>query len=415
MSDFQNIEIMSPVGSYESLMAAIQGEADSVYFGVEYINMRSRSSNNFTLDDLKKISSICKKNNIKSYITVNTVLYDEDLNLMKKIVSSAKENGINAIIATDQSVLLYAKKINIPIHASTQLSISNIESVKYFSQFVDVIVLARELSLNQISKITTAIEKEKITGPSGKLIRIEVFAHGALCMAISGKCFLSHHMDNSSANRGGCYQNCRREYSIKDDRNNELKISNQYILSPKDLNTVGFIDQILDAGVKVFKIEGRGRSADYVKTVTKVYKDAVTSVQNGSYNAKYVESLNKRLETVFNRGFWDGHFLGKNLNEWNAEIYGSKATTKKIYLGKGKKYFKKIMVGEFELQSGTLKISDKIIITGPTTGVLEMTVKELRLENESVNIVNKGDNFSMPVSSIIRNSDKLYKIIKTNR
>ncbi|MBU2914008.1 MULTISPECIES: peptidase U32 family protein [Reichenbachiella] len=405
-----DIEIMAPAGSYESLMAAIKGGANSIYFGVEQLNMRARSSNNFTLEDLKKIANICDENGLKSYITMNTVMYDHDMNLMRSIVDAAKESGISAIIAADHSVMNYAKKIGFPIHISTQANISNIETVEFYSVYADVMVMARELSLMQVADITREIKKRDIRGPKGELVRIEVFAHGALCMAVSGKCYLSLHSDFSSANRGACVQNCRREYTVKDDRGNELKIDNEYIMSAADLCTIDFMDKVVEAGVSVFKIEGRGRAADYVYTTTKCYRDAGDAINEGTYTPEKFTQWKLDLEKVYNRGFWDGYYLGRKMGEWS-EVHGSKATTKKILLGKGVKYFSKLGVGEFQMETHTLESGDDIMITGPTTGIVTTKVGEMRVANQPVSQVKKGDNFSIAIEETIRASDKLYKII----
>lgn len=405
------IEIMSPAGSYESLMAAIQAGANSIYFGVEQLNMRARSSNNFTLDDLQKIAETCQKNNVKSYITLNTIIYDHDIALMKSIVDKAKKSNISAIIASDHAVLSYSKKIGMEAHISTQANVTNIETVEFYSLFADVIVLARELSLKQVAKITREVKKREIKGPSGNLIRIELFAHGALCMAVSGKCYLSLHSNFASANRGACIQNCRKEYIVTDKEDGiELLIDNEYIMSAKDLCTIDFLDKIVDAGVTVLKIEGRGRAADYVYTTTTCYREAVDAYQNGTYTKEKIAKWKEKLGTVFNRGFWDGYYLGKKMGEWNDE-YGSKATKRKIYVAKGVKYFDKIKVGEFKMETQSLEVGDEILITGPTTGVIETKVTELRLDDESVKKVKKGDYFSLPIPAIIRSSDKLYKIV----
>jgi putative protease len=409
----EDIEIMAPVGSYESLMAAIQGGADSVYFGIEQLNMRAKSSNNFTIEDLKKIVSIAGENNIKTYLTVNTILYDHDLLLMKKIVDAAKESGITAIIASDQAAINYASSIGVEVHISTQVNISNIESVKFYAHFADVMVTARELSLKQVKKITETIEKEEIKGPSGKPVRIEIFAHGALCMAVSGKCYLSLHEQNSSANRGACLQTCRKAYIVTEKESGyQLEIDNEYIMSPKDLCTIGFIDKIIDSGVKVLKIEGRARPPEYVKTVCKCYSDAVKAHIDGSYGPEKIENWEKELSTVFNRGFWDGYYLGRKLGEWSRE-YGSKATKTKVYIGKGTNYFKNLKVAEFLIQAEDIKVGDEILITGPTTGVIQTTVKEIRLDLSPVEMAGKGNLVSIPIDEKVRPSDKLYKIINT--
>ncbi len=407
----KTIEIMAPAGSWESLQAAIQGGANSIYFGIEQLNMRTKSSNNFTLKDLVEIVKLCKIKNIKSYITLNTILYDHDLILMKKIVNTAKQIGINAIIASDQAVISYASSIKMEIHISTQTNITNLETIRFFSHFAEVIVLSRELSLQQISKITKEIEKQQITGPSGKLIKIEIFVHGALCMAVSGKCYLSLHTANSSANRGACVQNCRKTYMVTDKEDgHQFTIDNEYIMSPKDLCTIGFLDQVLEVGTSILKIEGRGRSPEYVKTVTQCYREAVDAYLEGTFNIEKINGWMKKLKTVYNRGFWDGYYLGQKFGEWS-EIHGSKATQKKVYLGKTKKYFKKIQVAEFDLEASQLKEGDNILIMGKTTGVIQTIAKEIRLHNKQVREVKKGDNFSMKFVHLVRPSDKLYKIV----
>ncbi len=403
---------MAPAGNFESMMAAIQGGADAVYFGIEQLNMRARATMNFTLEDLADISKLCQKHQVKSYITLNTILYDHDLSLMKRIVEEALEHGISAVIASDQAVINYAHSKGMPVHISTQTNISNIETVKFYAHFADVMVLARELSLMQVKDITRAIEREQIKGPSGELIRIEVFAHGALCMAISGKCYLSLHTHNSSANRGVCIQNCRRQYEVKDrDEGFEYQIENEYIMSPKDLNTLPFIDKLLDAGVDVLKIEGRARAPEYVKTVTATYRAAINAVQQGTFNQEKVDHWMNEVEKVYNRGFWGGYYLGKKLGEWS-DTYGSKATTKKIYLGRGVHYFSKIKVGEFKIESHQLKKGDQLLVTGPTTGVLEFTAEEIQLDNKEVDSVPRGVHCSIKVPEKIRASDKLYKIVE---
>jgi len=410
----KDIEIMAPVGSYESLMAAIQGGADSVYFGIEQLNMRAKSSNNFSTEDLKKIVSIARENNIKTYLTLNTILYDHDVILMKQIVNTAKESGITAIIAADQAAINYASSVGVEVHISTQVNISNVESVKFYAHFADVMVTARELSLKQVKSITETIEREQIKGPSGQLIRIEIFAHGALCMAVSGKCYLSLHEQNASANRGACLQTCRKSYLVTEKESGyELEIDNEYIMSPKDLCTIGFIDKIIDSGVKVLKIEGRARPAEYVKIVSQCYDEAVRSYLDGNYTTEKVKEWEERLATVFNRGFWDGYYLGRKIGEWSRE-YGSKATKTKVYIGKGTNYFKNLKVAEFLLQADNLKVGDEILITGPTTGVIQTTVKEIRLELEPVEMAEKGNLVSIPVDVKVRPSDKLYKMVSTN-
>lgn len=411
MQTLAKIELLSPAGSYEALMAAIQAGCNSVYFGVEQLNMRSRSSNNFTLEDLEKIAEIAKEKNIKTYITINTVLYDHDITLMKRIVQSAKDNGINAIIAADHAVINFAHKIGMPVHISTQANISNIDTVEFYSTYADVMVMARELSLKQVAEITREIKRRDITGPSGKPVRIEIFGHGALCMAISGKCYLSLHSNFASANRGACIQNCRKSYIVTDkEEGTEFEIDNEYIMSAKDLCSIGFLDQVIDSGIVVLKIEGRGRSADYVYTVTECYREAIDSYYSGTYTAEKVTAWMKRLETVFNRGFWDGYYLGKTMGEWNDE-YGSKATKKKIYIAKGQKFFERTSIGEFLMESHHLSLGEEIIITGPTTGFLQTVITELRVNDHSVEKVNKGETFTMKVSERIRPSDKLYKMV----
>jgi putative protease len=406
------IELMAPVGSYESLMAAIQGGANSIYFGIEQLNMRSRSSNNFKIEDLHKISSICQENKLKSYLTVNTVLFDQDISMMHKIVDAAKEGGITAIIAADVSAIMYARSIGVEVHISTQCNITNIEAVKFYAQFADVVVLARELNLNQVAAIYKQIVEEEIRGPKGELIQIEMFAHGALCMAVSGKCYLSLHEKNSSANRGACMQTCRKSYIVTEkDSGNELEIDNEYIMSPKDLCTIGFLNKMLDAGVRVLKFEGRARSPEYVKTVVSSYSEAVDAYLDGTYDKDKIDIWMERLATVFNRGFWNGYYLGQKLGEWSNE-YGNRATKRKMLIGKGTNYFAKIKVAEFVLESQELKVGDKILITGPTTGVVETTIKEIRVDLKSVEKAVKGDSFSIAMDTMIRRSDKLYKIVE---
>jgi putative protease len=407
----RDVEIMAPAGTYESLMAAIQGGADSVYFGVEQLNMRARSSANFTINDLHEIVRIAKEHKLKTYLTVNTVLYDQDLPVMRSIIDAAKQSGLTAIIASDQAAINYANSIGVEVHISTQVNISNIEALKSYSKYADVVVLARELNMDQVSAIYQAIEKDQIKGPSGELIKIEMFVHGALCMAVSGKCYLSLHQYNHSANRGGCLQTCRRSYIVTDkETGNELEIDNEYIMSPKDLKTIHFLDKVLNAGVRVLKIEGRARSAEYVKTVVECYNEAIDAVINQTFTQEKVIFWDQKLSTVFNRGFWDGYYLGQKLGEWT-ESYGNKATHKRVYIGKCTNYFPNIQVAEFLMESGNLKVGETIIITGPTTGVIQMEVPEIRVELLPVDETDKGQKFSMPVNEKIRRSDKLYKLV----
>jgi len=411
----EDVEIMAPVGSYESLMAAIGGGANSVYFGIGNLNMRSKSSKNFTLDDLVKISEICKKNNIRTYITLNTVIYDHEIPAMREIVDAAKANDITAIIASDQSVIQYAYSVGMEIHMSTQTNITNIEAVKYYSQFADVMVTARELEIKQVKAITTAISRENICGPSGNLVQIEVFAHGALCMAVSGKCYLSLDNLNSSANRGACLQQCRRKYTVTDKETGEqLDIDNEYIMSPKDLNTVALLDHLLDAGVRVLKLEGRGRSPEYVKTIASVYREAVDAWFKGEYNQENIDKWNERLSKVYNRGFWDGYYMGSKFGEWT-EDYGNQATEKKVYIGKVTNYFAKIGVAEIKIESHDLKKDEEIKIIGETTGVYEDIIEEIRLELTPVDGVVKGDICSIATKELVRRGDKLYKVVKTGK
>ncbi len=403
---------MAPVGSYESLMAAIQGGADSVYFGIEGLNMRSRSSNNFTVEDLRKIAGICEERGLKSYLTVNTVIYDEDMPLMREIIDAAKEAGISAVIAADVAAMSYANQIGQEVHLSTQLNISNVEALAFYARFADVVVLARELNLKQVHEIYKAIEERQIRGPKGELVRIEMFAHGALCMAISGKCYLSLHEMNASANRGACMQICRRAYTVRDkDSQVELDVENQYIMSPKDLKTIHFMNKMMDAGVCVFKIEGRARGPEYVRIVTECYKEAVEAYREGTFDEAKVARWDERLRMVFNRGFWDGYYLGQRLGDWSGK-YGSGATRKKVYLAKGIKYFSGLKVAEFEMESGSLRVGDEILITGPTTGAVLQKVEEIRVDLKPVAETVKGERFSIRVAEKVRPSDRLYKMEK---
>lgn len=410
--DRKDFEIMAPVGSYESLAAAIQGGADSIYFGIEGLNMRSRSSVNFTLDDLQEIVNICNQNGLKTYLTVNTIIYNNEIARMHEVIDCAKASGISAIIASDIAAILYARSVGVEVHISTQCNITNYEAVKFYAQYADVVVLARELNMSQVAEIHHKIQEEDLRGPAGELIRIEMFAHGALCMAVSGKCYLSLHEMNASANRGACYQICRRAYTVKDIEDGvELDIENQYIMSPKDLCTIGFLNKLADAGVRVLKIEGRARPAEYVKTVCECYNEAIFAYLNDDYTEEKIEKWKSRLSTVFNRGFWNGYYLGQRLGEWSS-VYGSKATKKKIAIGKVTNYFDKLGVGELKMESYDLNIGDEVLIVGPTTGVVQMNVAELRCDLISVDKVQKGDLFSMPVPEKIRRGDKLYKWIE---
>lgn len=407
-------EIMAPVGSYEMLTAAIQGGADSIYFGVEQLNMRARSSNNFTLTDLKNIANICKENNIRSYLTINTVIYDDEVELMQSIVRAAIENNITAVIASDLSVIQYAHSVGMEVHISTQCNISNFEAVKFFSQYADVMVTARELPLKKVAEIISKIEEHQIKGPSGKLVEIEIFVHGALCMAISGKCYLSLDNMNYSANRGACLQLCRRSYLVKDKEEGiELEVDHEYIMSPKDLCTIGFVDKILKAGVKVFKIEGRGRSPEYVKLVSQCYKEAVEAVANGIYTEEKIAELNERLKTVYNRGFWDGYYLGKKLGEWTKN-YGSQATKKKIYVGKITNYFSNLKVAEVKIETHDISLNDELLVIGPTTGVIEMNVGEIRVDLKPADKCVKGEVCSIPCVEVVRKNDKIYKVVEAD-
>ena len=404
---------MAPVGSRESLSAAIQAGADSIYFGIENLNMRSRSASAFTIDDLREIAGVCNDHGMKSYLTVNVIIYDNDMEQMRTIVRAAKEADISAVMASDVSVMNFARSIGQEVHLSTQLNITNIESLKFYALFADVVVLARELNLDQVAEIYRQIKEENICGPNGELIRIEMFCHGALCMAVSGKCYLSLHEMNSSANRGACMQVCRRGYTVRDkDTDVELEIDNEYIMSPKDLKTIHFMNKMMDAGVKVFKIEGRARGPEYVKTVVECYKEAIQACVDGQFTDEKIAAWDERLRTVFNRGFWDGYYLGQRLGEWSKN-YGSEATEKKVYVGKGIKYFSNIGVAEFQVEAAELKVGDKILITGPTTGAVYATLDEARVDLKPVDTVKQGERFSFKIADKIRPSDKLFKLIPT--
>ena len=408
----EELEIMAPVGSYESLMAAIQGGADSVYFGIEKMNMRSRSSNNFTFDDLKRIAEIAREHNLKTYLTVNTVIYNSEIELMHKIIDAAKANGLTAIIASDLAAITYARSQGVEVHISTQCNVSNTEAVRFYAQFADVVVLARELDMEQVAKVSRDIREQGICGPSGELVRIEMFAHGALCMAVSGKCYLSLDNIGASANRGACLQVCRRRYTVRDtDSDLELEVDGKYIMSPKDLKTIRFMDRMIEAGVKVFKIEGRARSADYVKTVCECYDEAAKAVAEGRFAECDKDAWDKKLSTVFNRGFWDGYYLGQQLGEWNDD-HGSKATQTKVYVGKVTNYFKKIGVAEILLEAGSLDENDDIVMMGPTTGVVSQKANNiLSAEGEKIMTAAKGQILSLKTAGIVRTNDKVYKLV----
>ena len=409
----QKIEIMSPVGSYESLQAAIQGGANAVYFGVGKLNMRSRSAANFTVEDLGRICEIAHAAGVRTYLTINTIIYNNEIEEMHALVDAAKEAGVSAVIASDMAVITYANRVGVEVHISTQCNVSNVEAVRYYAQFADVIVTARELPLRQVAEITQFIRDNDIRGPKGELVQVEVFAHGALCMSVSGKCYLSLDNYNYSANRGACLQVCRRGYIVKDKESDlELEIDNEYIMSPKDLCTISFLDKVVKAGVRVLKIEGRGRSADYVRTVTECYREAVEAIADGSYSKEKIEGWMTRLATVFNRGFWDGYYLGRKLGEWS-ERYGSQATENKVYLGPVKNWFGRIGVAEVQLQTAeTLKVGDEVMVTGETTGVYRATVEELRTDRDPVPEVHQGDCFSIKASETLHRGDKVYRVDK---
>lgn len=407
ISDF---EIMAPVGSRDSLAAAIKAGAGSVYFGIEKLNMRAHSASTFTISDLREIAATCTEHGIKTYLTVNTIIYGEDLGQMREIIDAAHEAGISAVIASDVAVMMYCREIGQEVHLSTQLNISNIEALKFYAQFADVVVLARELNMDQVAEIYRGICEENICGPSGKLVRIEMFCHGALCMAISGKCYMSLHEANRSANRGSCVQICRRSYTVTDNETGaELAIDNKYIMSPKDLKTVRFIDRMMEAGVRVFKIEGRARGPEYVKTVVECYREAIAAVLDGTFTEERKDGWDERLATVFNRGFWDGYYQGQTLGEWNRH-YGSCATERKVYVGKGVKYFSKLGVAEFTVEATEFAPGDKLLITGPTTGALYVTPDVIHGDHGPVDIARKGTRISIAVPEKVRPSDKLFRI-----
>lgn len=399
---------MAPVGSRESLAAALKAGADAVYFGVEGLNMRSRSSANFTLDDLREIASLCADRGVKTYLTVNTVMYDSDMELMRRIIDTAKASGISAIIAADMAAILYARSIGVEVHISTQVNVTNTEAVRFYSQWADVMVLARELNMEQVAGITRNIAEQDIRGPQGERVRIEMFCHGALCMAVSGKCYMSLHEMNSSANRGACNQICRRSYLLTDrETGAEIEVDNQYLMSPKDLKTIHFLNKMVDAGVRVFKIEGRARGAEYVAEVVSCYDEALRAICDGAYSEALIQGWDDRLGRVFNRGFWDGYYLGQRLGEWSAK-YGSSATRVKRYVAKAVRYFSRIGVAEFKLEAGELNLGEEMVITGPTTGAIIIRPEEIRVNLKPVERVSKGEHFSIAVPEKVRPSDRMY-------
>jgi putative protease len=406
------MEIMSPAGNFECLAAAIQAGADSVYFGAGNLNMRSRSANNFTLNDLPEVAGRCRDKNVKTYLAVNTIMFDSDMPAMRELIDAARETGISAVIASDPATIMYASEKGLEIHLSTQINITNFESLRFYSQYADVAVLARELNLEQVKHIYGQIVENDLHGPGKGNIRLEMFAHGALCMAVSGKCYLSLHEYNASANRGGCYQICRRSYIVTDrETGRELEIDNQYIMSPKDLCTIDFMDRMIDAGVRVFKIEGRARSAEYVKTVTRCYSQAADAIVSGNYTPENIALWKKALSSVFNRGFWDGYYLGKRLGEWS-ETYGNRASKRKVYAGKVSNFFSNLSVAEILVESGELAVNDETLIIGPTTGVQEIVLKEIRVELKPVDRAVKGEYCSIPVSEKVRKGDRIYRRVK---
>lgn len=414
MIERKDINLTAPVGSFESLQAAIKGGADSVYFGINKLNMRARSSVNFNKEDLKKIIGICNESGIDPYLTLNIVFYDEEITQMQEIVDIAREYGIKAIIASDQAVIDYARSVNMGVHISTQVNISNYESLKHYAQYADAVVLARELKLDQVKNIYQRIKDDSLSGPSGKLIKLEMFVHGALCMSISGKCYLSLHEHNHSANRGDCLQDCRRAYIVREKETSaELEIDNEYIMSPKDLCTIHFLNKLLEAGVGILKIEGRARPPEYVYTVVSCYNEAINAIVENSYTKERIAEWEKRLSNVFNRGFWDGYYLGQRLGEWS-EVYGSKSGKRKVYIARGMNYFSKLKVAEFLCEAGKLRVGDEILITGPTTGVIMTTIREIRVNLKKVTETVQGERFSIPVEEVVRRSDKLYKWADSN-
>lgn len=412
MTSTGKIELMAPAGNFESLQAALDNGADSIYFGVEQLNMRARASINFTLNDLPEIAKRCEAKRVRTYLTLNTIIYDHDLSIVKTLLDKAKSANLTAVIAMDQAVIAYARQIGMEVHISTQINITNIETVKFYALFADTMVLSRELSLRQVKKICDQIEKEQIKGPSGNLVEIEIFGHGALCMAVSGKCYLSLHSHNSSANRGACKQNCRKKYTVIDQESGfEVELDNEYMMSPKDLCTLDFLDQVIDAGTKVLKIEGRGRAPEYVAKVIKTYREAIDAYYEETYSKEKVGIWMEELKKVYNRGFWSGYYLGQKLGEWS-DGSGSHATQKKVYVGKGMHYFPKANIGEFKIEAYDIKLGDTLLITGPTTGAQEVELSEMLVNDEQLETASKGDSCTIKLPFRIRNSDKLYKIVK---
>ena len=413
MTTTGKIELMAPAGSFESLQAALDNGADSVYFGVEQLNMRARSSINFTLDDLDEIARRCKEKNVRTYLTLNTIIYDHDLSIIKTLLDRAKQAHITAVIAMDQAVIAYARQIGMEVHISTQINITNIETVKFYALFADTMVMSRELSLRQIKKICEQIEREQVKGPSGNLVEVEIFGHGALCMAVSGKCYLSLHSHNSSANRGACKQNCRKKYTVIDQESGfEIELDNEYMMSPKDLCTLDFLDQVIDTGAKVLKIEGRGRAPEYVATVIRTYREAIDAYYEGTYTKEKVEKWMEALATVYNRGFWGGYYLGQKLGEWSG-VPGSQATQKKVYIGKAMHFFPKTNISEFKIEAFDIKRGDKLLITGPTTGVQELILEDMYVNDQLSESAKKGDSCTFRTEFRTRPSDKLYKMVSS--
>lgn len=415
MTKSGKIELMSPAGDFTAMQAALDNGADSIYFGVEQLNMRARASMNFTIDDLPEISRRCAEKGVRTYLTLNTIVYDHDLSIIKTLLDKAKAANLTAVIAMDQAVISYARQIGMEVHISTQINITNIETVKFYALFADTMVMSRELSITQIKKICDQIVKDDVRGPSGNLVEIEIFGHGALCMAVSGKCYLSLHSHNSSANRGACKQNCRKKYTVIDQESGfEIELDNEYMMSPKDLCTIGFIDQIVGAGVKVLKIEGRGRAPEYVATVTKCYREAIDAIADGTFSQQKVEEWMKQLETVYNRGFWDGYYLGQKLGEWS-DTSGSNATQKKVYVGKGRTFYAKSNIAEFLIEAYDVNVGDRVLIQGPTTGSQEMLLEAMRVDQKPGDLkASKSDIITFKTDFRIRPSDKLYKIVENN-